>query len=143
LKLFVHFPSSCSNGFTLSSPLCHWRWILFIIYHTHASYHWRTIHLGVGLISWPCASADEFIFQPLPPLPSQKDNERLLKQLKDPRQNNKESSPGQSATIRYFSTKYTTSLQILEIKLFGMILNILLCIWFFHMVDDFRFISEC
>jgi hypothetical protein len=64
----------------------------------------------------------------LPPLPSQKDNERLLKQLKDPRQYNKESSPGQSATIRYFSTKYTMSLQILEIKLFGMILNILLCI---------------
>jgi hypothetical protein len=50
----------------------------------------------VGLISQPCASADEFISQPLPPLSSQKDDERLFKQLKDPRQNKKESS-GQSA----------------------------------------------
>jgi hypothetical protein len=50
----------------------------------------------MGHISQPCASADEFISQPLPPLPSQKNDEKLFKQLKNPRQN-KESSPGQSA----------------------------------------------
>jgi hypothetical protein len=51
----------------------------------------------VGRISRPCASADEFISPPLPPLSSQKDDKRLFKQLKGPRQNKKESSPGQSA----------------------------------------------
>jgi hypothetical protein len=55
------------------------------------------IESDVGHICRPCASSDEFIFQPLPLLSSQKDDERLFKQLKCPRQNKKESSPGQSA----------------------------------------------
>jgi hypothetical protein len=40
------------------------------------------IESDVGHICRPCASSDEFIFQPLPLLSSQKDDERLFKQLK-------------------------------------------------------------